>query len=53
VTKQTALVSTSRGAKTVPLAIQTPIKVGDKVSVVGNQAVAKLIPDEDVPQYVV
>lgn len=53
VAKTTVMVSTNRGVKTLPLATQTPIKAGDKISVVGNQAVAKLTPDDDVPQYVV
>lgn len=53
VTGLSVIVSTFRGPQTYILATNTPIKVGDKVSIAGGQVVARLAPDDTIPNYVV
>lgn len=46
-------VSTFRGPQVCTLAMNTPIKPGDKVALNGNQIVSKLRSDDEIPHYIV
>lgn len=46
-------VSTSQGTKPCSIATQTQLGVGDTVSIRNNTIVSKLVPDEQIPTFVV
>ncbi len=50
---KTALVSTSKGSMSCPIITQTSLVVGDTVSIRNNNVVAKLVPDDQIPTFIV